>query len=453
MFHLLQTLSAHTVELDAGVPARGLHGEGYRGHVFWDELFVFPLLSLRAPALTRGLLSYRWRRLDAAVDAARRAGLAGALFPWQSGSDGREETPAQLFNIRSGRWMADNSRLQRHVSLAVAYNAWHYYQVTADVEFLADQGAELIIEVARLFASLAIHDLETDRYDIAGVMGPDEYHDAYPGATTPGLRNNAYTNVLAAWVCCRALDTVRVLDEHHGGPLWERLGVQPVERWDRLSRRLRVPFHDDGIISQFDGYDALAELDWARYCAPTPTSAASTSSSRPRATAPTATSCPSRPTCSCSSTCFPRRARRTVRPARLPAHRRHRSPHRRLLPGSQRPRLDPQPGRARLGARPRRPCPFMGDLHRRTAGRPRRHPGWDHSGGRPPGRHGRRSTSCCEATRASPCATTCCWFDPLLPAGVQRITFGLLYQASSWTPRVDWSWTTTRSAAAKPIPE
>ena len=267
VFHLLQTLSPHTAELDAGVPARGLHGEGYRGHVFWDELFVFPLLSLRAPALAQALLAYRWRRLDAARDAARRVGLAGALFPWQSGSDGREETPDQLFNTRSGRWMADHSHLQRHVSLAVAYNAWHYYQVSADVEYLAAQGAELIVEVARLFASLATHDLETDRYDIVGVMGPDEYHDASPGSSTPGLRNNAYTNVLAAWVFCRALDTVRVLDEHQGRPLREKLALEPdeLERWDRLSRRLRVVFHDDGIISQFEGYDQLAELDWARY--------------------------------------------------------------------------------------------------------------------------------------------------------------------------------------------
>ncbi|MDQ2827087.1 MAG: family 65 glycosyl hydrolase [Actinomycetota bacterium] len=272
IFHLLQTLSTHTAELDAGVPARGLHGEGYRGHVFWDELFVFPLLSLRAPGLCRALLAYRWRRLDTARDAARRAGLAGALFPWQSGSDGREETPVQLFNARSGRWMPDNSHLQRHVSLAVAYNVWHYYQVSADVEFLADQGGELIVEVARLFASLATYDPATDRYQVTGVMGPDEYHDAYPGAARPGLANNAYTNVLAAWVLCRALETVRVLDEHHCGPLWQRLGLEATELdlWDRLSRRLRVPFHADGVISQFDGYDALAELDWDHYRATYP---------------------------------------------------------------------------------------------------------------------------------------------------------------------------------------
>ena len=154
--------------------------------MFWDELFVLPVVTPHLPAVTRALLDYRWRRLDAARQAARRPGWQGALFPWQSGSDGREETPRELFNLRSGRWMPDNSRLQRHVGLAVAYNAWQYYQATGDAAWLAERGAELIVEVARLFASLATYDPADDRYHIAGVMGPDEYHDGYPDA--PGAR-------------------------------------------------------------------------------------------------------------------------------------------------------------------------------------------------------------------------------------------------------------------------
>jgi beta-phosphoglucomutase family hydrolase len=264
VFHLLQSLSPHTGGLDVGVPVRGLHGEGYRGHVFWDELFVFPLVNLRLPSLTRSLLLYRWRRLDAARDAARRAGLAGALFPWQSGSDGREETPDQLYNARSHRWIPDNSHLQRHVGLAVAYNIWQYYQVTADVDFLTESGAEVLTEVARLYASLAEYDPGEDRFDIVGVMGPDEYHDGYPGSDRPGLRNNAYTNVLAAWVLWRAIDVIRVCEAHHSAALRERLGVtdEEVQLWDRISRRVRIPFHDDGIISQFEGYADLADFDW-----------------------------------------------------------------------------------------------------------------------------------------------------------------------------------------------
>ncbi|WP_211660750.1 glycosyl hydrolase family 65 protein [Modestobacter muralis] len=267
VFHQLQTISPHTAELDVGVPARGLHGEGYRGHVFWDELFVLPSITTHLPEVSRALLDYRWRRLPAARQAAAHAGLSGALFPWQSGSDGREETPAQLFNARSQRWMPDNSRRQRHVSLAVAYNAWQYYQGTGDRTWLADRGAELIIDVARLFVSLGTHDPATDRYHIAGVMGPDEYHDGYPDAPGEGLRDNAYTNVLAAWICQRAGEVLTVLAGHDREEVVARLRIRPGEpaTWARLSHRLGVPFLADGVISQFDGYDALAELDWDRY--------------------------------------------------------------------------------------------------------------------------------------------------------------------------------------------
>lgn len=267
VFHLLQTISPHTASVDAGVPARGLHGEGYRGHVFWDELFVLPVITPHLPSVSRALLDYRWRRLDAARQAAQDAGLKGALFPWQSGSDGREETPQELYNLRSGRWMPDNSSRQRHVGLAVACNAWQYYQSTGDTSWLAERGAELIIEVARLFVALATHDPDEDRFHIAGVMGPDEYHDGYPDAPGGGLRDNAYTNVLAAWVCERAAEIFAVLAGPDCDDLSERLGVQgeDLETWNRLSRRLAVPFHDDGVISQFDGYEALAELDWKRY--------------------------------------------------------------------------------------------------------------------------------------------------------------------------------------------
>lgn len=267
ILHVLQTVAAASSDLDAGLPARGLHGEGYRGHIFWDEVFVYPMLTLRRPDLTRAFLLYRHRRLPAARMAARRAELAGAMFPWQSGSDGREETPPALFNVRNDEWMPDNSHRQRHVGLAVAYSVWQYYQSTSDIGFLIDYGAELMIEVARLFSSLAVWDDSDERFDITGVMGPDEYHDGCPDAPGEGLRNNAYTNVLAAWVLSRALETVALLGGRDCGLLWRRLDLTPEEtaRWERVSRRLRVAFHADGIISQFEGYEALEEFDWETY--------------------------------------------------------------------------------------------------------------------------------------------------------------------------------------------
>jgi alpha,alpha-trehalase len=267
IFHLLQTASPHVTDFDVGVPARGLHGEAYRGHIFWDELFIFPFLNLRMPEITRALLRYRYRRLDEARAAARAAGYRGAMFPWQSGSDGREETPEQFLNPRSGRWIRDHTHLQRHVGSAIAYNVWQYYQVSGDVKFLAEYGAEMLLEIARFWASAATHNADLDRYEIRGMMGPDEYHDRYPGAERPGLDNNAYTNLMAVWALCRAAETLDLLPADVRTQLRERLDLADGElaAWDRISRRMKLAFHEGGILSQFEGYGELEELDWDAY--------------------------------------------------------------------------------------------------------------------------------------------------------------------------------------------
>jgi trehalose 6-phosphate phosphatase len=267
VFHLLQTISPHSAALDVGVPARGLHGEAYRGHVFWDELFVFPFLNFRRPRLARALLRYRYRRLPEARWAAREAGYEGAMFPWQSGSDGREETPQRHLNPRSNRWAPDNSSLQRHINAAIVYNLWQYYQVTGDIGFLAGFGAELIIEIARFWSSIARYNRALDRYEICGVMGPDEYHDAYPDASIPGVDNNGYTNVMAVWVLCRALDLLELIPSDQSEELRERLSLtsEETERWEDVSRKMRLVLHEDGVLSQFEGYEQLEEFDWEGY--------------------------------------------------------------------------------------------------------------------------------------------------------------------------------------------
>ncbi|SNB46880.1 glycoside hydrolase family 65 protein [Geobacter sp. DSM 9736] len=267
IFHLLQTVSRNSIDLDTGVPARGWHGEAYRGHIFWDELFIFPYLNFRIPVLTRSLLLYRYRRLPAARVAARQAGLSGALFPWQSGSTGREETQHVHLNPKSGRWLPDNSHLQRHVNAAIAYNVWHYYDTTGDKEFMATYGIEMILEIARLYASLATWSERSGRHEILGVMGPDEYHDRYPGAEKPGLNNNAYTNVMAVWVLRTALKALDLLSPGRSRDLRESIGLDSAEteRWQDVIRTMRVPFHDGDIISQFEEYETLAEFDWEGY--------------------------------------------------------------------------------------------------------------------------------------------------------------------------------------------
>ncbi len=261
--HLLQTLSTHTADLDVGVPARGLHGEAYRGHIFWDELFVFPVTNMRLPKVTRSLLMYRYRRLPEARRAAIEAGYAGAMFPWQSGSDGREESQRLHLNPRSGRWNPDASARAHHIGLAIAYNVWQHYQVTGDIGFLIDYGAEMLTDIARFWVSLASFDNERDRYVIRGVIGPDEFHSGYPGREFDGVDNNAYTNVMAVWVILRALEALERIPPYYRLALLETLGIgdEDLAQWEDVSRRMFVPFHD-GVVSQFEGYEDLAELDW-----------------------------------------------------------------------------------------------------------------------------------------------------------------------------------------------
>jgi trehalose/maltose hydrolase-like predicted phosphorylase len=267
IFHLLQTVSPHTIDQDVGVPARGWHGEAYRGHIFWDELFIFPFLNLRLPALTRALLRYRHRRLRRAREAAREAGFRGALFPWQSGSDGREEGQRVHLNPRSGRWVQDVTWLQRHLNAAIAYNVWQYYQATADTEFLYFYGAEMLLELARFWASMARWNPELRRYEILGVMGPDEYHTGYPDRPEPGLDNNSYTNLMAVWVLCKGLEVLDLLPGERRDELLETLQVGPEElsHWEDVSRKMRLVFHADGMLSQFEGYEQLQEFDWESY--------------------------------------------------------------------------------------------------------------------------------------------------------------------------------------------
>jgi trehalose/maltose hydrolase-like predicted phosphorylase len=265
--HVLQVCSRHTADLDAGMPARGLNGEAYRGHVFWDEIYAFPFFNVRLPEVTRGLLMYRYRRMGEARAAAHEAGFRGAMFPWQSGSEGIEETQLVHLNPVSGLWEPDLSRNQRHVNAAIFYNIWHYFQTTADQAFLSDYGAEMMLEITRFWASITHFNPERERYEIHGVMGPDEFHDKYPGAPQGGLRNNAYTNVMVAWLCGIAGQLLPLLPASRAEALRMRLGIDDDELavWQDMSRRMFVPFLGDGIISQFEGYEELEELDWDAY--------------------------------------------------------------------------------------------------------------------------------------------------------------------------------------------
>ncbi len=267
IFHLLQSVSPNTVGLDSGVPARGFHGEAYRGHIFWDELFIFPFYTFRLPQITRSLLIYRYRRLNMARHLASAEGYKGAMYPWQSGSNGCEETQILHLNPHSGTWGDDYSRYQRHVNIAIVYNTWQYFMLTDDKEFMVLYGAEMILEIARFLSSIAQYNKIIKRYEITKIMGPDEYHEKYPDEDAPGLRNNAYTNVMTVWVLERALDLLDQLSQENLEEIKEKLSLHKdeIEHWQNIIHKMTIPFHGDDIISQFDGYENLQEFDWEHY--------------------------------------------------------------------------------------------------------------------------------------------------------------------------------------------
>ncbi|UCG34913.1 MAG: glycoside hydrolase family 65 protein [Candidatus Omnitrophota bacterium] len=267
IFHLLQTASIHNVGIDAGIPARGLHGEAYRGHIFWDEMFAMPLYCLHAPQISKALLLYRYRRLPKAREYANKKGYCGAMFPWQSGSSGREETQVIHLNPLSGKWGPDHSSLQRHVSFAIVYNVWRFWKRTNDFNFLIRYGAEIILSIAQFCSSLTKYDPKDGRFHTKGVMGPDEFHEKLPNSSKPGLKDNTYINLMVAWTLLKAKEIIDIIPHARKERILNRLRISHKElgRWEEITRKMRVIINDKGIMSQFEGYFNLKELDWEGY--------------------------------------------------------------------------------------------------------------------------------------------------------------------------------------------
>ncbi|MCF6358648.1 MAG: glycoside hydrolase family 65 protein, partial [Draconibacterium sp.] len=264
---LMVTASPNNVDIDAGIPARGLHGEAYRGHIFWDELYILPLYNLFFPDVAKSILNYRYQRIEKAREYAKEYGYKGAMFPWQSGSDGREETQTIHLNPISGKWGDDYSSLQRHISIAIAYNTWYYFQVTNDVEFMENGGAELFLEICRFWASKSVRDKSTGRFSISKVMGPDEFHEEHKASPGGGVKDNAYTNIMVVWLFIKAFEILEKLPENSNKKITGKINLtsDEVKKWETISKKLNIPISEEGIIEQFDGYFDLKELDWDAY--------------------------------------------------------------------------------------------------------------------------------------------------------------------------------------------
>ncbi|MHA1991405.1 MAG: HAD-IA family hydrolase [Candidatus Hodarchaeales archaeon] len=266
MYHLFIAASPHNEKLDVGIPARGLHGEAYRGHIFWDTLFIFPFYNLNFPEITKSALIYRYNRLEKAKEYAEKYGFRGAMFPWQSGSTGEEETQTVHLNPKSGQWDPDHSSLQRHVSLAVAYNILNYYWATLDSPFLEKYGLEILFEICMFWSSKAQLD-ELDKYDIPEVMGPDEFHEKLPNSELGGLTNNFYTNTMVAWLFDQIDNLLEDYNEEVKTRVFNKTKItkDDVNRWKEIKRSLNIYISEEGIIEQFKGYFKLKELNWNDY--------------------------------------------------------------------------------------------------------------------------------------------------------------------------------------------
>ena len=193
------------------MPARGLNGEAYRGHVFWDELYVYPFLSLRLPEVTRGLLMYRYRRLEEARAAAREAGFSGRCSRGRAAARARRRRSASISTRSRGAGSPTSATTSVMSTPPSSTTSGTTSRPPGTSPFLRDYGAEMMLEIARFWASIAHFNPERERYEIHGVMGPDEFHEKYPGAPEGGLRNNAYTNVMVAWLCGLAGEVLSLL--------------------------------------------------------------------------------------------------------------------------------------------------------------------------------------------------------------------------------------------------
>jgi trehalose/maltose hydrolase-like predicted phosphorylase len=167
----------------------------------------------------------------------------------------------------SGQWDPDHSSLQRHVSLAIAYNIWQYFNTTDDRKFLSEYGAEMFLEICRFWSCKAVFDNNTGRYSIDKVMGPDEFHEQYPGSEEGGLRDNAYINIMTAWMFDKAKEVIRIIGEDAFRKVKTRISLaeEELDQWQDIAGKLTLHCNEEGIIAQYDGYFDLKELDWELY--------------------------------------------------------------------------------------------------------------------------------------------------------------------------------------------
>jgi alpha,alpha-trehalose phosphorylase len=221
----------------AGIPAKGLTGQAYEGHYFWDtEIYVLPFLSYTQPRIARNVLRFRYSMLDRARERAHEMSQRGALFPWRT-INGEEASS----NFQQGT-------AQYHINADIAYAVRRYAHVQDDVHLPSELGAEMLIETARLWEDLGFYGAD-EQFHIHGVTGPDEY--------TTVVNDNTYTNLMARLNLNFAAATVRRLREERPEDytaLVHKVRLKPgeVESWERAAAAMHVPFDEQRRIHPQD---------------------------------------------------------------------------------------------------------------------------------------------------------------------------------------------------------
>jgi alpha,alpha-trehalose phosphorylase len=238
LFHVLQ---AGARAERRPIPAKGLTGPGYDGHVFWDtEMFALPVLTYTKPQAAADVLRWRHSTIDLAKERASQLRLRGAAFPWRT-IRGQE---------CSAYWPAGTAAF--HVGADIADAVVRYLNATGDDGFAREVGVELLVETARLWRSLGHHDRH-GRFHIDGVTGPDEYSAISD--------DNTYTNLMAASNLNAAADYALEY-----GEIATKLGVDDEEAasWRDAAAAMHVPYDDElRVHQQAYGFTGHQEWDFA----------------------------------------------------------------------------------------------------------------------------------------------------------------------------------------------
>jgi alpha,alpha-trehalose phosphorylase len=239
-WNLFQVAQASWRAEGGGIPAKGLTGQAYEGHYFWDtEIYVLPFLSYTQPRIARNLLRFRHSMLGHARARARELSQEGALFPWRT-INGEEASS----NFQAGT-------AQYHINADIAYAIRRYTDIRGDIRLLSEVGAETVVETARLWKDLGFFGKD-GKFHIHGVTGPDEY--------TTVVNDNTYTNLMARLNLNYAAATVYQLRAERPDvytALVHDIKLQPgePESWKRAAAAMHVPFDEDsGIHPQDDTF-------------------------------------------------------------------------------------------------------------------------------------------------------------------------------------------------------